>query len=153
MGLLYRLKIKRRAQKVKKEKLLKKFDPTEIILSPVQTEKAGPYGEKILTVKVKKPVYDKDGNKKRDEKGNVITEIEERQIAKYTFIVSRNANKNDIKKAISMIYGIPEEDIEKVNTMRVPPKYRAYRGLVRKPYKKAIITLKPGKRLKIMDVA
>lgn len=153
MGLLYKLKLKRRAEKVKEEKLLKKFDPTSIIIAPLQTEKAGPYWEKIITVKVKKPVYDKDGNKKRDEKGRVITEIEERQIAKYTFIVDKNANKNDIKKAISMIYGISESDIAKINTMRVPPKYRAYRGLVRKPYKKAIVTLKPGKRLKIMDVA
>ena len=147
MGLIYKLKLKRRAKKVKEEKLLKQFDPTNIIIAPYSTEKAGIWGERIEKIKVKVPVLDENGNKKRDEKGRVITTQEEREIVKYTFIVARNANKNDIKKAISMIFNIDESDILKVNTMRVPPKYRAVRGLVRKPFKKAIITLKPGKRL------
>jgi ribosomal protein L23 len=34
--------------------------------------------------------------------------------------------------------------------MRVPPKYRLMRGLVRGSFKKAIVTLKPGKRISIV---
>jgi ribosomal protein L23 len=57
----------------------------------------------------------------------VKTKVIEKEIVKYTFLVSKNANKNDIKEAICKLYGIKREDIVKVNTMRVPPKYRAIR--------------------------
>jgi len=151
MGLLYRQKLKKRAKKVQSTKLLEKFDPTSIILMPYKSQKAWPVGERIEKIKVKVPVIDeKTGEKKRDEKWRVITKEEEREIVKYTFVVAKNANKNDIKKAISLLYWIDESDILKVNTMRVPPKYRLMRGLVRGSFKKAIVTLKPGKRISIV---
>jgi hypothetical protein len=37
---LYRDKLRRRAKKVQKTKLLRKFDPTQIIIAPLITEKA-----------------------------------------------------------------------------------------------------------------
>jgi ribosomal protein L23 len=79
----------------------------------------------------------------------VKTKTIEKEIVKYTFLVAKNANKNDIKEALCKLYGINRDDILKVNTMRVPPKYRAVRGLVRKPFKKAIVTLKSGVRLQL----
>lgn len=158
---LYHDKLKRRSQKVKETKLLKKFDPTSIIIEPIKSEKAWWVGEKIETIKVKVPERDKNWNVVKEEKVRVSkagkehkkmvvkTKVIEKEIVKYTFLVSKNANKNDIKEAICKLYGIKREDIVKVNTMRVPPKYRAIRWLVRKPFKKAIVTLKPWIRLQI----
>ena len=59
---------------------------------------------------------------------------------KYTFVVDRDANKVEIKKAIEKIFGVK---VEKVNTMNVLGKMKRmgrYEG--RRPsYKKAIVKL------------
>lgn len=154
-------KLRQRAKKVQKNKLLKKFSPENIILSPYSSEKYWIWGENIKKVIIKKPLLDKNWNKIKEEKTwqskswkifkklVVKTEKQEKEIVKYTFIVAKNANKNDIKQAIVKIYWINPSDIVKVNTMIVPSKRRSYRWIVRKSYKKAIITLKPWVRLKI----
>jgi len=59
---------------------------------------------------------------------------------KYTFVVDRDANKVEIKKAVEKIFGVK---VEKVNTMNVLGKMKRmgrYEG--RRPsYKKAIVKL------------
>lgn len=58
---------------------------------------------------------------------------------KYFFKVHNNANKNDVKAAISSIYGVVPVSI---NTVVTAHKGRSHRKTVRAPYKKAIVTLK-----------
>jgi len=155
---LYRQKLKRRGQKVLETKQLQKFAPTDIILGIVKTEKSD---SQLKTVsKVKVPVLDKDGNKVREkytvtfksgrtvEKERVKTKVEEREKIKLTLKVMNGANKNDVKQAMKTLYGV---DVEKVNIIKVPYKYRARRGLVRRAYVKAIVTLKEGQKMPELD--
>ena len=58
------------------------------------------------------------------------------------------ANKNDVKEAVKQLYGV---DVEKVNIVKVPYKKRARRGLVRKAYVKAIVTLKEWEKMPELD--
>jgi len=155
---LYRQKLKRRGQKVLETKQLKKFAPTDIILGLVNTEKA--YKQQKVVSKIKVPVLDKDGNKVKEkytvtfksgrtvEKERVKTETKEREKIKLTFKVMNGANKNDVKEAVKTLYGV---DVEKVNIIKVPYKNRARRGLVRRAYVKAIVTLKEGQKMPELD--
>lgn len=61
------------------------------------------------------------------------------QANKYSFKVHPDANKIDVKLAIQEIYKV---DPEAINVVNAKEKGRANRKLVKKSYKKAIITLK-----------
>lgn len=63
---------------------------------------------------------------------------------KYSFKIHKDANKNDVKQAIVLLYNVTPEG---VNIINVVFKGRNNRKLVRKSYKKAIVTL--GKKDKI----
>lgn len=63
---------------------------------------------------------------------------------KYSFKIHKDANKNDVKQAVEFLYKIHPEG---VNIVNVVYKGRNQRKLVRKAYKKAIVTL--GKKDKI----
>ena len=63
---------------------------------------------------------------------------------KYTFKVHREANKNDVIQALQLLYKITPE---KINIVNVIAKGRNNRKLVRKSFKKAVVTL--GKKDKI----
>ncbi len=65
----------------------------------------------------------------------------------YHFVVDSRANKNDVKRAISTLYNV---DPIKVTTSNMPHKGRTNRKTVKKPYKKAIITLKKGESIAIV---
>jgi len=80
----------------------------------------------------------------------VITEkvnLQMERSGRYTFVVGRQSNKLEIKKAVEEMYGIRVAD---VNTMVVPAKNKTRftkAGLLsgRKPaYKKAVVTLVEG---------
>jgi len=62
----------------------------------------------------------------------------------YHFVVDMRANKNDVRQAVSSIYGV---DPLTVTTARLPHKWRMSRKTVRKPLKKAIIVLKKGESI------
>ena len=80
------------------------------------------------------------------EKVNQLTEKHNR----YTFIVSRKANKLEIKRAVEQFYGIT---VDKVNTLTMPSKVKQRNtkaGLLvgRKPAKKkAIVTVAEGEMI------
>ena len=64
---------------------------------------------------------------------------------KYAFIVNKNANKIQIKKAVEEIFGV---DVEKVFTMNYMGKMKRmgkYEGRT-SSYKKAIVKLKPNSK-------
>jgi len=56
----------------------------------------------------------------------------------YSFKIHKNANKTDVKQAIAFLYKITPESIRVINVVY---KGRNQRKLVRKAYKKAIVTL------------
>jgi len=155
---LYRQKLKRRGKKVLETKKLWQFAPTDIIIGFIKTEKAD--SQLKVVSKIKKPVLNKKGNKVKEkytvtfksgntiEKEKVKTTIKEKEINKLTFKVMKGVNKNDIKQAVKSLYNL---DIEKVNIIKTPYKNRQRRGLVRKSYIKAVITLKEGQKIPSLD--
>lgn len=65
---------------------------------------------------------------------------------KYFFKIHKNANKNDVKTAILYLYKVEPQSINIVN---VVSKNRSQRGLVRKAYKKAIVTLSQKDKIEL----
>lgn len=69
---------------------------------------------------------------------------------KYVFRVLPASNKTEIKKAVENIYGVA---VECVNIINIPPKSKIYRGRpgVKSGYKKAIVKLKKGNSIDIIE--
>lgn len=69
---------------------------------------------------------------------------------KYTFIVDRKANKTEIKNAIEGIFKVK---VDKVTTMIVKGKVKRMGRFEGKTpnRKKAIVTLKPGHKIRLFD--
>lgn len=109
----FRQILQQRAKKNVSVKALKKFNPEEIILGTLLTEKT--YKEK--------------------EASN-----------KYYLKIHNDANKNDVKEAIRLIYNVSPE---KINIVSVVSKWRTQRKLVRKAYKKAIVTLSEKDKIEL----
>lgn len=63
---------------------------------------------------------------------------------KYSFKIHKDANKNDVKQAIEFLYKVNPEG---VNIVNVVYKWRNQRKLVRKSYKKAIVTLSKKEKI------
>lgn len=72
------------------------------------------------------------------------------KLNRYGFIVEREANKLEIKKAVEGMYGVT---VKSVNTMVIPGKAKVRQtttGItkgMKKPYKKAIVTLSEGETI------
>lgn len=66
---------------------------------------------------------------------------------KYSFQVHDKANKNDVKLSIKAVFGV---DPEKVNIINVTFKWRSVRKLVRRAYKKAVITLRDWDKIELV---
>lgn len=70
---------------------------------------------------------------------------------KYIFKVNKNANKEEIKKAIRDVYGVDVKDVKIIN---IHPKKRRVgkRGEGwREAYKKAIVGIKKGQKIEILS--
>ena len=112
-------------------------------------EAGPPKSEKVLAGKP--PIKTKTGETYRILKEPHISEkatklSDER---KYTFKVFFQANKNQIKKAISNLYGVRVKHVKIIN---IKPKKRTLRGIegTKIGYKKAIVTLEQGEKIEIM---
>lgn len=68
---------------------------------------------------------------------------------KYTFIVEKTANKEEIAKAIEEIYTKEDIKVVAVNTINIKPKARRVRGRsgFKSAFKKAIVTLRENDNL------
>lgn len=69
---------------------------------------------------------------------------------KYVFEVADEANKNQIKQAVEKSFKV---DVTAVNVITVPGKQRRlgrYQVLT-SPWKKAIVTLKPGDKIELFE--
>ena len=65
-----------------------------------------------------------------------------------TFVVSLDATKTQIKKAIESVFGV---EVKSVNTLRQAGKVKSFRGKmgVRSDVKKAIVTLAKGQTIDV----
>lgn len=177
---LYKQKLIRRWQKVLETKKLWQFADTDIILGFIKTEKTDGQVKIVSKInkpvldkngnKVKEkylaifrghkhvPVFDSDGNKigyekvKKEErkidKERVNVEEKTKEVSKITFKIMKGANKNDVRQSLKSLYNL---DVEKINIIKTPYKHRQRRGLVRKSYVKAVITLKEGQKIPLLD--
>ena len=72
------------------------------------------------------------------------------KLNRYGFVVNRDANKLEIKKAVEGMYGVT---VKSVNTMVIPGKTKVRQTTTRvskgmkKPFKKAIVTLGQGETI------
>jgi len=68
---------------------------------------------------------------------------------KYTFKVFPQANKIQIKRAVTNLYGVRVKDVRIIN---IKPKKRILRGIegTKGGHKKAIITLEQGEKIEIL---
>ncbi len=71
---------------------------------------------------------------------------------KYAFEVAREANKPQIKQAVEKAFKV---EVTAVNVLTVPGKSRRLgrRLLPPRPWKKAIVTLKPGDKIEFFEGA
>ena len=70
---------------------------------------------------------------------------------KYTFKVSKGANKVEIKKAVEQIFNVNVKEVRTVNVHRKAKRLQRYEGF--KPaYKKAIVKLAPGQTISVFEV-
>lgn len=84
------------------------------------------------------------------EKSYAASQSEDAKVEKkYFFKVHADSNKNDVKQAIMTVYGVLPTA---VNLLWVKIKGRQNRKLVRKAYKKAVVTVAAGASLPVLDV-
>jgi len=69
---------------------------------------------------------------------------------RYAFEVAAKANKQQIKQAVEAAFKV---GVTAVNTMTVPGKQRRIgrRQVLTSPWKKAIVTLKPGDKIELFE--
>ncbi len=84
----------------------------------------------------------------------VVTEKSTAQSAKHTyaFWVNRKATKIDVKNSVKEIYGADVGTVRMINTA---PKTRQVRRMIvdkKPPMKKALVTLKGGKKLDVTKI-
>ncbi len=76
----------------------------------------------------------------------------QRSLGQYVFIINANANKLQVQQAVEEIYNV---EVASVNVMRMPAKVNHMRGrrrVVRRAvWKKAVVTLAPGKRIEQLE--
>ena len=81
----------------------------------------------------------------------VITEKSQIAISEnnvYTFKVSKDANKTQIKQAIEEAFGVNVKEVRTLNTKSKAKRVGRYTGRT-KTYKKAIVTLAEGNAIEI----
>lgn len=66
----------------------------------------------------------------------------------YSFLINRDANKTDLKRAVKEIYGVEVEDVRIMLTPKKTRMIRRGKLFTKRPVgKKAIITIKGGKTI------
>ena len=69
---------------------------------------------------------------------------------KYTFEVARDADKQQIKRAVEQAFQVK---VVQVNVITMPPKWRGpgRRRSQTSPWKKAVVTLEPGQKIEFFE--
>ena len=132
---------------LKRKKQIEKAKPAEKTPSKPAEKKA----EKVLDVK-----KTESKNKPVEISGEVIkgshisekaTNLAEKN--KYTFKITKNANKPQIKKSIESAYKV---NVLSVNIIKIPEKKRRIGRTegFKKGYSKAIVTIKEGQKIEVL---
>ena len=87
---------------------------------------------------IEKPILSEKSNDLREREG------------KYSFIVKRDATKDDVKKAVSMIWGVEVVDVHTM-IQRGKVKRRGMNMSKTSNFKKAIVKLAEGAKLPLFD--
>ena len=87
---------------------------------------------------IQKPILSEKSNDLREREG------------KYSFIVKRDATKDDVKKAVSMIWGVEVVDVHTM-IQRGKVKRRGMNMSKTSNFKKAIVKLAEGAKLPLFD--
>lgn len=84
----------------------------------------------------------------------IITEKSSRMMSqnKYTFEVLRGANKIEIRKAVEEVFKVKVSSVHTLSMHPKPKRMGRFSGRTR-AWKKAIVTLLPGKRIEFFDGA
>jgi len=69
---------------------------------------------------------------------------------KYVFQVARQANKLDVRKAVERYFRVKVAKVAVVNVSGKPKRMGAFKG-TRPDWKKAIVTLKPGQKIEMLE--
>jgi large subunit ribosomal protein L23 len=69
---------------------------------------------------------------------------------KYVFQVARQANKLDVRKAVERYFRVKVAKVAVVNVGGKPKRMGAFTG-TRPDWKKAIVTLKPGQKIEMLE--
>lgn len=93
-----------------------------------------------------KSVYDIIRRPIITEKSNALLEK-----GQYTFEVSVDANKVEIKNAVEEIFGVNVVAVRTVNVHRKPKRLQRYEGF-KAAYKKAIVQLAAGQSIKEFEI-
>jgi large subunit ribosomal protein L23 len=82
----------------------------------------------------------------------VVTEKSMNLLAdnKYTFIVDKKSNKTEIKNAIEDIFKVRVEKVYTINVKGKPKRMGRFEGKT-SDRKKAIVSLKPGQKIKLFE--
>lgn len=82
----------------------------------------------------------------------VVTEKSMNLLAdnKYTFIVDKKANKTEVKNAIEKLFEVKVEKVNTINVKGKPKRVGRFEGN-RPNRKKAVVTLKPGHKIRLFD--
>ena len=70
----------------------------------------------------------------------------------YVFLVAKESNKSEIKKAIEKAYKVKVSSVNITVAKSKPKRYRGYEN-IRSGFKKAVVTLKKGQTIDIMEGA
>lgn len=73
---------------------------------------------------------------------------QQESVNKYYFKIHKDANKNDVRASIVYLYKV---DPLKINIINVAFKWRWQRKMVRKSYKKAVITLNKKDKIEVWE--
>lgn len=79
------------------------------------------------------------------------TDLNER--GQYVFLVSKQANKNQIRQAIQDLYGVKVEKVRIINMPAKPRTWRGHQGYrhgLEQGYKKAVLSLAEGAKIEIL---
>ena len=87
---------------------------------------------------IQKPILSEKSNDLREREG------------KYSFVVKRDATKDDVKKAVSMIWGVEVVDVRTM-IQRGKVKRRGMNMSKTSNFKKAIVKLAEGAKLPLFD--
>lgn len=136
MPILNIFKKKEKPTKAKKEKAKAPVVKKEVKLKKEAKPQKAKISDKAYRVLVKPLITEKATNLQA--------------LGKYVFKVALDATKQEIKRAIEEVYGVEPMAVHTIKVFGKQRRYQATKGKT-SAWKKAIVTLKPGEKIEIVE--